>query len=143
MGLGPRLDQSHRLDGLRSVLDDSDVRYAVLFGSYASGAESPSSDLDLCLRFADGCSRRERFQQRNQLDAAIQSYADRFVDVSDLEALPDTVALTALRDGVVVYGDAAVKAADEQRLAQSVADSSDRRARRRREFIDRLAEGDV
>jgi uncharacterized protein len=131
------------LQGLRAELDDADVCYAVVFGSVASGTLSPTSDLDLCIRFAETCSRRERFRQRNRLDAAIQSTADRFVDVSDLEALPDTIALNALRDGVLVYGDGATKAADERRLAQRVAESSDRRERRRREFVDRLAEGDV
>jgi uncharacterized protein len=131
------------LEGLRADLDDADVRYAVVFGSVASGTASPTSDLDLCLRFAETCSRRERFRQRNRLDAAIRSKADRFVDVSDLEALPDTVALNALRDGVLVYGDAATKAAGERDLARRVAESSDRHERRRHEFIGRLAEGDV
>lgn len=131
------------LEGLQAKLDDTDVRYAVVFGSVASGTASPASDLDLCIQFAEPCSRRERFRQRNRLDAAVQSETDRFVDVSDLDALPDTVALNALRDGVVVYGDAATKAADERRLARRVADSSGRRERRRRDFIDRLAEGDV
>lgn len=83
------------LEGLRARLDDTDVRYAVVFGSVANGTASSASDLDLCIRFVEPCSRRERFRQRNRLDAAVQSETDRFVDVSDLEALPDTVALNA------------------------------------------------
>lgn len=131
------------LEGFRSVFADTDVRYAVLFGSYATGSETSTSDLDVGVRFADDCSRRERFRQRNRIDSALQSYADPFVDVSDLETLPETVALSALRDGQFLYGDHATKAADERRLEQQVDASSEDRKRRQREFIDRLAKGDV
>lgn len=131
------------LEGIRSVLAETDVRYAVLFGSYAIGSETASSDLDVGVRFADECSKRERFRQRNRIDSTLQSYAEPFVDVSDLEALPDTVALNALRTGVLLYGDDAMKAADERRLERRVESSNERRERRRREFIDRLAEGNV
>lgn len=123
------------LGGFRSVFDEVDVRYAVLFGSYATESESQTSDLDVGVRFADECSFRERFRRRNRIDSTLQSSADPFVDVSDLESRPDAVALTALRDGGLLYGDLAAKAADERRL--------ERRARRRRDGIDRLAEGDV
>lgn len=129
--------------GIRSVLKSADVRYAVVFGSYATGTVSPTSDLDIGIRFDETVSRRERFQQRNRVDAALQSYADAFVDVSDIEALPEAVALNALRDGIVLYGDSDAKDADERQLAESAAESADQRARQRREFIDRLAEGDV
>ncbi|APW98866.1 DNA polymerase III subunit beta [Halobiforma lacisalsi AJ5] len=131
------------LEGFRSVFADAAVQYAVLFGSYATGAETDASDLDVCVRFPDELSRRERFRRRNRIDSALQSYADPFVDVSDLEALPETVALNALRDGQLLYGDFETKAADERRLERQVDASSDERDRRRREFIDRLAKGDV
>lgn len=131
------------LEGFRSVFDDADVCYAVLFGSFVTGSGSPTSDLDVCVRFVDECSRRERFRQRNRIDSALQSYTAPFVDVSDFEALPDTVAQNALQDGFLVYGDPATKAADERQLAQQTDESSEQRERRRREFIDRLAEGNV
>ncbi|ELY61109.1 type VII toxin-antitoxin system MntA family adenylyltransferase antitoxin [Natronolimnohabitans innermongolicus] len=131
------------LEGLRSLFADADVRYAVVFGSHAAGTESPTSDIDLGVRFAEGCSRRERFRQRNRIDAESQSYAAPFVDVSDIEALPETVALNALRNGICIYGDTETRAADERRLERRVEASSDRRERQRQEFIDRLAEGDV
>lgn len=128
---------------VRSVFADAGVCYAVLFGSYATGSESPGSDIDICVRFPDEYTRRERFRRRNRIDALVQSAADPFVDVSDLEALPDSVALNALKYGTLLYGDRQTKTADERRLERRVEDSKDHRRRERREFVDRLAEGDV
>jgi len=95
------------------------------------------------VRFTDECSRRERFRQRNRIDSRLQSYAEPFVDVSDLEGVPDTVALNALRDGILLYGDRALKTADERRLERRVEAASEQREQQRREFIDRLAEGNI
>lgn len=131
------------LEGLRSVVAETDVRYAVVFGSYATRAATATSDLDIGVRFADECSRRDRFRQRNRIDAAAQSYADPFVDVHDLETVPDHVAVRALQEGLLWYGDAETKAMDERRLTRRLAETNDQRTRRRREFVDRLAEGDV
>ncbi|USZ71393.1 type VII toxin-antitoxin system MntA family adenylyltransferase antitoxin [Natronosalvus halobius] len=131
------------LEGVRSVLEASDVRYAVVFGSYATGSNTSTSDLDVCLRFADECSRRDRFRQRNRIDSTIQSHATSFVDVSDFETLPETVALNALQNGILVYGDEEAKSVDERRLEQRLADTAEQRERQQREFIDRLARGDI
>lgn len=131
------------LEGLRSHLDTTEIRYALLFGSRARGEESPTSDVDVCLRFPDAFSPRERFRRRNNIDSALQTYADGFVDVSDLEALPDEVALNAVREGVLLCGDEEARSEDRRRLERSLMESSERRIRKRREFIDRLAEGDA
>ncbi|MHC3437921.1 type VII toxin-antitoxin system MntA family adenylyltransferase antitoxin [Natrialbaceae archaeon A-gly3] len=131
------------LEAIRSVLADNDVQYAVVFGSVARGEETSTSDIDLCLRFPDGLSRRERFDRRNRIDSVVQRYTTQFVDVSDLEALPDEIALNALRDGVVIYGNETTKDTDEQHLEGRVKGSKDEHTRERREFIDRLAEGNV
>ncbi len=137
------ISDSVDLEGIRSMLVETDVRYAVVFGSYATGSETSASELDVCVRFTDECSRRERFRQRNRIDSRLQSYAEPFVDVSDLEGLPDTVALNALRDGILLYGDRALKTADERRLERRVEAASEQREQQRREFIDRLAEGNI
>ncbi|MHC3439770.1 type VII toxin-antitoxin system MntA family adenylyltransferase antitoxin [Natrialbaceae archaeon A-gly3] len=131
------------LEAIRSVLADNDVQYAVVFGSVARGEETSTSDIDLCLRFPDGLSRRERFDRRNRIDSVVQRYTTQFVDVSDLEALPDEIALNALRDGVVIYDNERSKDTDEKRLQDRVRSSKDEHTRERREFIDRLAEGNV
>ncbi|WP_255192425.1 type VII toxin-antitoxin system MntA family adenylyltransferase antitoxin [Natronobeatus ordinarius] len=137
--------QSEAIDfeGIRSVLADNDVQYAVVFGSVARGEDTATSDIDLCLRFSDDLSPRERFDRRNRIDSVVQRYTTQFVDVSDVEALPDDVALNALREGVVIYGNETMKATDEQRLTDRVRSSKDEHTRERREFIDRLAEGNV
>jgi len=130
------------LEAIRPILAENDVQYAVVFGSVARGGETPT-DVDLCLRFPDDWSRRKRFDQRNHIDSILQRYATQFVDVSEREALPDAVALNALRDGIVVYGDETLKKQDEQHLQRRVTSSKDETIRERREFVDRLAEGNV
>ena len=140
---GPTVSDTIDLEAIRAVLADNDVQYAVVFGSVARGEETSTSDIDLCFRFPDDLSRRERFDRRNHIDSVVQRYATQFVDVSDLEALPDEIALNALRDGVVIYGTESAKETDEQHLQDRVRSSKDKHTRERREFIDRLAEGNV
>lgn len=131
------------IESIRSVLADNAVAYAVVFGSVARGEDTTVSDVDICIRFSDTLSRRERFDRRNHIDSILQRYAPRFVDVSDFHTLPDSVALNALRTGVVIYGDKTIKQADERELARRSTQSQDERAQKHREFIDRLAEGNV
>ena len=131
------------ISGLRSYLGDTRIRFAILFGSYAQGMEDSDSDVDIALRFPDEMDAYERFQSRNRIDAELQEYASGFVDVSDIETLPTPVAYAALRDGIVLVGDEhAVRSYQEQVTAEYDATSHDRE-RERREFIDRLARGDV
>ena len=125
-----RLRDGIDLAEVRSVFADVGVRYAVLFGSYATGSESQGSDIDICVRVPDEYTRRERFRRRNRIDALVQSAADPFVDVSDLQALPDSVALNALQDGTLLYGDHQTKTADERRPRERRDDRvADRRTR--------------
>ncbi|MFP9191235.1 type VII toxin-antitoxin system MntA family adenylyltransferase antitoxin [Natrialbaceae archaeon A-CW1-1] len=131
------------LEAVRDHLQTTGVTYGVLFGSYASGNPTESSDVDICVRFPDDWTRHERFRQRNRIDAQLQRYAETFVDVSKLEALPDEIALNALEKGTILYGDETVKATDHHRLKNRVEDSKASRLKERRSFVDRLAEGDV
>jgi len=73
------------IDELRDYLSQTDVVYALLFDSRARGTSDASSDIDITLRFPDRMDERERFRQRNRIDATIQEYATGFVDVSDLK----------------------------------------------------------
>ncbi|MCU4754276.1 nucleotidyltransferase domain-containing protein [Halobacteria archaeon AArc-curdl1] len=131
------------LEAVRDHLQTTGVTYAVLFGSYASGNPTESSDVDICVRFPDDWTRHERFRQRNRIDAHLQRCAEAFVDVSDLQALPDEIALNALEKGTILYGDETVKATDQRRLKNRLEDSKASRLEEQRSFVDRLAEGDV
>lgn len=130
------------LDGVREVLDRESIEYAVLFGSRARGTADASADVDVAVRFADSLTARESFDLRNRLDAELQSYAERFVDLSDLSALPDGVASRALADGVLLVGEREAMEADEREIARRLEEKRDRRERARRALLDRLARGE-
>jgi predicted nucleotidyltransferase len=131
------------LDRMRSYLAETDVVFAILFGSHASGTARESSDVDIALRFPATMSDHERFDARNRIDADLQAYADRFVDVSDVDSLPTAVAHAALRDGITLVGDEAVVEAYREDVEATYEATADERERERQEFIDRLAQGDT
>ncbi|MFC6993821.1 nucleotidyltransferase family protein [Haladaptatus sp. GCM10025707] len=131
------------LEGIRDYLDETEVISAVLFGSHAKGTAEETSDVDIALQFPDDLSEAERFRRRNRIDADLQAYADRFVDVSDIELLPTHVAHAALRDGIRISGDPAVITAYKQHVDAAYTAGASEREREQREFIDRLARGDV
>jgi CHASE2 domain-containing sensor protein len=99
--------------------------------------------VDIALRFSDEMNDRERFRTRNRIDAELQQFADGFVDVSDIDALPTQVAYAALRDGIVLVGDESAIRPYREQVADAYEQAADDRERERREFIDRLARGDA
>jgi len=131
------------VDELRGYLSQTDIVYALLFGSRARGTSDASSDVDIALRFPDRMDDRDRFRQRNRIDAAIQEYATGFVDVSDLERLPTHVAYPALRDGIVLVGDSQVAESDYERIEAEYESVEGQREQEREAFIDRLARGEL
>lgn len=143
----PRPDDSSvetiDLEAIRDYLDQTEVIFAVLFGSHARGTADESSDVDIALRFPDELSEAERFRRRNRIDADLQAYADGFVDVSDIESLPTHVAHAALRDGVRFVGDQKDVDTYKQDVEAEYDANASERDQERREFIDRLARGDV
>ena len=68
------------LEGMQAYLAETDVEFAVLFGSHARGTADADSDVDIALRFPESLSDRNRFDLRNRVDAELQAYADGFVD---------------------------------------------------------------
>lgn len=128
---------------LQSYLSQTEITFALLFGSHARGTATPTSDVDIALHFPDQLDARERFQRRNRIDADLQAYAEGFVDVSDIEQLPLNVVHSAVRDGILLVGDEA--AVDDYRteIEQEYDATADERKRERQEFINRLASGDV
>ncbi|QGN07406.1 nucleotidyltransferase domain-containing protein [Halorhabdus sp. CBA1104] len=137
------VDDAVDVEGIRRYLRNSDVLFAVLFGSLVSDTAHESSDVDVALQFPDEMTSKERFRHRNRLDAELQTYAERFVDVSDIEALPVPVARAALRDGIRLVGDEQEINAYRKRVESEYETSAERREQERREFIDRLAKGEL
>jgi predicted nucleotidyltransferase len=131
------------LDGMIEYLEQTPVVFALLFGSHARGTAESKSDVDVALRLSEEMDDRERFRTRNRIDAELQQFADGFVDVSDIDALPTEVAYAALQDGVALVGDESTVRTCRERVADAYERTADDRERERREFIDRLARGDA
>lgn len=131
------------LEGMQAYLAETDVEFAVLFGSHARGTADADSDVDIALRFPESLSDRNRFDLRNRVDAELQAYAYGFVDVSDIESLPNPVAHAALRDGIVIFGDESTVEAYKTTVVETFETESQARNEDRDEFIDRLARGDT
>ena len=128
---------------LRRYLATTDVRFAVLFGSRVRGETHDSSDVDVVLRFPEELSPKERFRRRNRIDTDLQGYADDFVDVSDIEDLPLPIGRAALREGVRLVGDERELTAYREQIDAEYERTAADREWDRREFIDRLARGDI
>jgi uncharacterized protein len=131
------------IEGLREYLTQSRVVFAILFGSHARGTASDTSDVDIALLFPEGLDDYEQFSLRNRIDADLQEYAAGFVDVSDIETLPTPVAYAALRDGIRLVGDTQTIDAYQEQINREYETAASEREQERREFIDRLARGDV
>lgn len=131
------------IEGIRQCLEGRDLEFALLFGSRARGESEPSSDVDIALRFPEEMDAADRFRRRNRIDAALQAFAEGFVDVSDIERLPVPVAYRALRDGIVLLGEKRRVETYRERVGAEYESTESERDRERRAFIDRLASGEV
>jgi predicted nucleotidyltransferase len=143
VGTGDRTVERVSIDGVRDTLARTDVVFAVLFGSCAQDTADESSDVDIALRFPEEMGARERFGLRNRIDAELQQHAERFVDVSDIDALSTAVAHAALREGALLVGEESIVKAYRKRISQEYEATADERERERRDLIERLAAGDV
>lgn len=130
------------INGIRTVLEQADIEYAIVFGSHTSGRASPNSDVDIAVRFPDEVPPKERFERRTRLDAKLQSYAQGFVDLNDVDALPLPVARRALEEGVLIIGTLDSLNADRQEIRQQYQADRKQREQANREFIERLADDD-
>lgn len=100
------LDEEHGIltldeikDGCKAVLDEYDVKYCVLFGSYAKGKATQTSDVDLLV--STDIVGLKFFGIAERLRAKLH----KKVDLLDLRQLADNQALIdeILKDGVRVY----------------------------------------
>ena len=131
------------VEGIREYLAQTEVDFAILFGSHARGTADSASDLDIALRFAERMDEHTRFHRRNRIDAELQEYANGFVDVSDIDALPDHVAYAALQEGILLTGDEQAAEEYKAEIETAYENEADKREQERQEFIDRLARGNI
>jgi len=122
-----------------SVCADPTVEFVVAFGSQITGEPTSSSDIDVAIKFADDCSRRERFQKRCFYSGDLQQADAPFVDVSDIETLPLDVAHDAV-NGTFVCGDETAFEQFRGALESTFAEQRDSLRRERRDIIERIAE---
>lgn len=131
--------------GLLSVLegslcDEGDIEFAVAFGSQVTDDSSPSSDLDLAVKFTTGLSTRERFGRRWFLSGDLQREGAPFVDISDIETLPVAVAHDAA-NGEFLCGDERAFRRFKTEIEATFEERHDELRRHQRDVIDRIAEG--
>jgi len=82
------------------VLEQYDVNFCYLFGSYAKGKETPTSDVDLLI------SANIKGLKFYGLVEELRTVLHKKVDVLDMNQLKENLELTEeiLKDGVKIYG---------------------------------------
>ena len=82
------------------VLEQYDVKFCYLFGSYAKGKETPASDVDLLI--SANIKGLKFYGLVEELRIALQ----KRVDVLDINQLKENLELTEeiLKDGIKIYG---------------------------------------
>lgn len=95
------------VEELRAVFEQAPVRVALCFGSQATGAVHPRSDIDLAIEL-DGVEPGEERYNDVFFDvyAEIAETLDRDdVDLVDLQSVSGTLATVVFDTGIIIYGD--------------------------------------
>lgn len=93
------------VDAIVDVLEEAPVSRGILFGSYATGSERPSSDVDLAVSFAESLSSVERTRARLELIERLSVRLRRDdIDVIPLSEVPPSLRAEIQDEGVVLYG---------------------------------------
>lgn len=94
------LDMDFIIDKCKEVFDEYPVHYCILFGSYAKGKATESSDLDFLI--SSDVKGLKFYGLVEKLRLALH----KKVDVLNLEQIKDNLELTneILRDGIRIYG---------------------------------------
>jgi len=116
-------------DTIVSVLDDTPVTVAVLYGSHARGEPTAHSDIDLAVAFDESLSSLDQTRARlsliEQLSSALGTDA---IDVVPLSKAPVSLQREIQTDGIILYGskDQLVPVDDENHTHQTHEDRMDR-----------------
>ena len=84
----------------RALANESDVAYALVFGSSARRAARPASDDDIAIELRSGAPRD--VHALGSLSARLESAAGRRVDLVLLDEAPASLAYRIFRDGRVL-----------------------------------------
>lgn len=122
-----------------AVCRDSDIEFALVFGSQVTDTARPSSDLDIAVKFDDHFSSGERFRKRCFLAGELQQEDTPFVDVSDIDELPLAVAHDAVQ-GRLLCGDEEAFREVKAEVETAFAERGEEIRQRQRALIDRIAE---
>lgn len=122
-----------------SLCRDSDIEFAVVFGSQITGNARPSSDLDIAVKFTDGLSSHERFRKRCTLSGNLQQEDAPFVDVADIDELPLEVAYDAVH-GDILCGEELAFREFKSDIQAAFEDRRSDISQHQRNVIDRIAE---
>lgn len=122
-----------------AVCRDSDIEFALVFGSQVTDTARPSSDLDIAVKFDHHFSSGERFRKRCFLAGELQQEDTPFVDVSDIDELPLAVAHDAVQ-GRLLCGDEEAFHEVKAEVETAFAERGEEIRQRQRALIDRIAE---
>lgn len=90
---------------IESVLVDTPVSVAVLYGSHARGEAAEHSDIDLAVVFDETLSSVEKTRARLALIERLSvRLGTNAVDVTPLTRAPQSLRREIYRDGIVLYG---------------------------------------
>lgn len=136
----PSIEQSEVFVALEeSVCTESDIVFAVVFGSQVSGNPTQSSDIDLAVKFTDELSKQERFEKRCFLSGDLQHENRPFIDISDIESLPLEVTYDAV-NGEFLCGDKQTFEEFKADIEEEFAVQRETLRRQQRAVIERIAE---
>lgn len=122
-----------------AVCRDSDIEFALVFGSQVTDTARPSSDLDIAVKFDEDLSSGERFRKRCFLAGELQQEDTPFVDISDIDELPLAVAHDAVQ-GRLLCGDEEAFREVKAEVETAFAERGEEIRQRQRALIDRIAE---
>lgn len=124
----------------RAICAEPGVQFAVAFGSAVDGPWTPSSDIDVAVKFVDALSPTEQFRRLCSLSGNVQRSDAPFVDVSNVETLPLPVARRAV-GGEFVCGDESAFRRYRATIEDEYGDRREEITQHRRDVIDRIARG--
>lgn len=121
-----------------SLCQDSDVEFAVIFGSQIAVKPNASSDIDVAVKFDDELSDHEKFRKWCFLSGDLQESDAPFVDISNIEALPIEVAHAAV-NGKFLCGDEQAFCEFKAAIEEEFEDQHEEIRRHQEHVIERIA----